>query len=246
MFETMFPDSVIASSFQLGPDKLKFMTTWGITPYVKEQLRNNIDKAEYVVVSFDESLNHTTQSCQMDLLLRYWDNHDQQVKVRYWDSKFLMHTTNKNLLMEFNKSVDIINLSKIIQVSMDATSVNLKFLHELVKHQEELEIEEKVIDIGTCGLHVMHGAFKCSIESTDWNIKETLKGSHQLLHDIPARQADYVSLTQSSEYPLFFCATRWVEDKKVSDSAYDQTLKSLIFGNLYPKENSHQAKVLKM
>ena len=129
---------------------------------------------------------------------------------------------------------------------MNGPSVNLKFLQELVKYQEELEIVEKMIDIGTCGLHVVHGAFKCGTESTDWNIKETLKGSHQLLHDIPARQADYVSLTQSSEYPLFFCATRWVEDKKVSDSAYDQTLKSLIFGNLYPKENSHQAKVLKM
>ena len=75
-FETMFPDSIISSSFQLGPDKLKYMTNWGIAPYVKEQLRNNIDKAEYVVVSFDESLNHTTQSCQMDFLPRYWDNHD--------------------------------------------------------------------------------------------------------------------------------------------------------------------------
>ena len=148
--------------------------------------------------------------------------------------------------MEFNKSVDIIKLSKIIQVSMDGLSVNLKFLQQLVKHREELEVEEKMIHIGTCGLHVVHGAFKCGIDSADWNIKETLKGSHQLLHDTPACRADYVSITQSSEYPLFFCATRWVEDKKVSDSAYDQTLKSLIFGNLYPKENSHQAKVLKM
>ena len=50
---SMFPDSVISSSFQLGPDKLKYMTNWGIAPYVKEQLRNNIDKAEYVIVSFD-------------------------------------------------------------------------------------------------------------------------------------------------------------------------------------------------
>ena len=75
------------------------MTSWGIAPYAKEQLRKNIDKAEYVVVSFDESLNHTTQSCQMDLLLRYWDNHDQQVKVRYWDSTFLTHTTNKDLFI---------------------------------------------------------------------------------------------------------------------------------------------------
>ena len=45
--------------------------------------------------------------------------------------------------MEFSKSVNIINLSKIMQVSMDGPSVNLKFLQELVRHQEELEIEEK-------------------------------------------------------------------------------------------------------
>ena len=134
VFETMFPDSTIASSFQLGPDKLKYMTNWGIAPYVKEQLRNNINQTEYVVVSFDESLNHTTQSCQMDILLRYWDNHDQLVKVRYWISKFLIHTTNKDLLMELNKSVDIINFSKIMQFSMDGPSVILKFLQEYVEH----------------------------------------------------------------------------------------------------------------
>ena len=46
----MFPDSAIASSFQLGPDKLKYITNWGIAPYVNEQLRNNIDKVEYVVL----------------------------------------------------------------------------------------------------------------------------------------------------------------------------------------------------
>ena len=31
----LFPDSAIASSFQLGPDKLKCLTNWGIVPYVK-------------------------------------------------------------------------------------------------------------------------------------------------------------------------------------------------------------------
>ena len=76
-FETIFPDSPIVSSFQLGPDKLKHMTHWWIALYVKEQIRKNIDKAENVVVSLDEGLNHTTQSCQMDLLLRHWDNYDQ-------------------------------------------------------------------------------------------------------------------------------------------------------------------------
>ena len=31
----LFPDSAIASSFQLDPDKLKCLTNWGIVPYVK-------------------------------------------------------------------------------------------------------------------------------------------------------------------------------------------------------------------
>ena len=81
---------------------------------------------------------------------------------------------------------------------MDGLAINLKFLQELIKHRGELEIEEKMIDIGRCGLHVVHGAFKCGIEGTDWNIKETVKGSHQLLHDTPAHRENYVSVTQSS------------------------------------------------
>ena len=81
---------------------------------------------------------------------------------------------------------------------MDGPAINLKFLQELIKHQGELEIDEKMIDIGRCELHVVHGTFKCGIESTDWNIKEAVKGSHHLLHDTPAHRADYVSVTQSS------------------------------------------------
>ena len=114
----MFTDSTIASSFHVSPDKLNYMTNWGIAPYANEQLKNNTDKAEYVLVSFNESQNHGTQSCQMDPLLRYLDNHDQQVKVRYLVSKFLQRTTNKDLLMEFIKLVDIINLSKMMQDSI--------------------------------------------------------------------------------------------------------------------------------
>ena len=37
-----------------------------------------------------------------------------------------------------------------------------------------------MIDIGTYGLHVVHGAFNYGIESADWKIKGTLEGSHQL------------------------------------------------------------------
>ena len=40
--------------------------------------------------------------------------------------------------------------------------------------QEGLEM----IAIVACGLHVVHGAFSCSIETTECKVKETLKGKH--------------------------------------------------------------------
>ena len=38
-----------------------------------------------------------------------------------------------------------------------------------------------------------------------------------MLHDSPARREDYFNLTGSDGYPLQFCGTRWVEDKKVAE-----------------------------
>ena len=34
-------------------------------------------------------MNEVTQDCQIDFLIRYFDEDDQQVKVRYFDSRFL-------------------------------------------------------------------------------------------------------------------------------------------------------------
>ena len=48
-------------------------------------------------------------------------------------------------------------------------------------------------------------------------IKATMKRCFQLLHNSPARRADFVSVTGSKLFPLFFCATRWVEDRDVAD-----------------------------
>ena len=47
---------------------------------------------------------------------------------------------------------------------------------------------------------------------------ETLKGGFQILHHSPAQRDDFESITGSTKYPLYFCATRWVENKLVTDS----------------------------
>ena len=81
---------------------------------------------------------------------------------------------------------------------------------------EEIELHQ-LINISSCGLDIIYGSFETVIEVTDWNIKATAKGTFQILHDSPARRADCISVSGSNILPLFFCATRWVEDKKVAE-----------------------------
>ena len=73
---------------------------------------------------------------------------------------------------------------------MDGPIVNLKFHENLQKDRLETEPYE-LINIGSCGLHTIHGAFKTGAESTSWNIRKTLHGSYQILHDSPACRDDF-------------------------------------------------------
>ena len=201
-FRTMFPDSQIASSFQCGADKIKYLTNWGIAPYIKDLLALEVRKSPCVVVEFDESLNKTTQECQMDIVVRFWDTECQRVKTHYWDSRFMGHSAHQDILLHFNDSIASINPAKILQVSMDGPTVNHKFYSKLVEQRKEISAPG-MIDIGSCGLHIIHGAFKTVFEATGWALKSILKGAHTVLHDTPARRADYFTVTGSDQYPCF-------------------------------------------
>ena len=201
VFAAMFPDSKIAKSFQIGLDKLKYICNFRLAPFFKTILTEKLKKSEHYVISYDESMN---EDCQMDVLIRYFDEDDKQVKVRYLDSRFLGHSMNVDLFEQFTNAVIELNPSCILQVSMDGPSVNLKFLQKVQDHRKANE-QPRLVDIGSCGLH---GAFKAGVQSTDWMLKEVLNSAYYILHDSPARRDDYQTVTGRSVLPLNFCSTR--------------------------------------
>ena len=153
----------------------------------------------------------------MDILSRYWDSNDT-VKLSYWASSLLGHSTHFDLLKHFNQSLWGLDLSKMLQVPMDGPAINSKFFDALINYRSKCELPQ-LINIGSCSLHTVHGALKTVVESTSLNIKQTLKGIWQILHESPARREVFVSVTGTNKYPLFFCSTRWVESKSVTDRA---------------------------
>ena len=58
----------------------------------------------------------------------------------------------------------------------------------------------KLIDFGSCNLHIILGSLKTGAEKSDWKLKMILKGAFQILHDTPARRGDNVSIIESTKY----------------------------------------------
>ena len=134
-FQSMFTECPIAQKFQHRPGKLKYVINWGLAPHFKDLLKTKLQNFEFFLISFDESLNKSTQNCQMDIGIRFWSQEAKQVEVRYWDSQFLGHAISRDLLENFNKSLVVLDLSKIIHISVHGPSLNWCFYDEVVKNR---------------------------------------------------------------------------------------------------------------
>ena len=95
----------------------------------------------------------------MDLHIRYWDSETDRVKVHYLDSSFMGKSSAKDVFEHFDFSLQTIDKAKLLQVFCDSPNINLPFLDLLKESRHEAELN-KLLDIDTCGLHIVHNAFQ--------------------------------------------------------------------------------------
>ena len=164
----------LSDVFKLGKTKAMYIATHEIAPNFKHLLKDKLNKSEVMVYSFDESLNEITQTCEMDLIIRYWNNYAQKVDVRYWGSSFFGHATHQDLLKQFNKITSEFDPKRLYQISMDGPKVNTKFYGEIVTVPEQ-PMFHKLVDFGSCNLHIVHGSLKTGAEKSGCKLKKILK-----------------------------------------------------------------------
>ena len=100
--------------------------------------------------------------------------------------------------------------------------VNWKLLSLLNEDRQKEDSDlPQLLNVGSCGLHVVHGAFCTGCQSTDWRIDGFLRALWYLFPDSQARRGDFTAVTGCTVFPLKLCATRWVEDEKVVQRAIE-------------------------
>ena len=109
--------------------------------------------------------------------MNFFNDKSNCVERKYIGSSFIRHgdaeTCLKSLIDVFG-NLDYI--SNLIQMSMDGLNVNWK-LFDMMK-QDRLEKNPKappMLELGSCGLHVVHGACGTAESATDCNLAKFLR-----------------------------------------------------------------------
>ncbi|KAJ8869850.1 hypothetical protein PR048_028859 [Dryococelus australis] len=223
LFPLMFPDSEIASKLNLHKTKIDYTILYGLAPYFHGGLLEMCSQCQNFVAGFDESLNEVCQKGQMDVMIRFWSDKDNEVCTRYFGSVFLGHTTAADLLDGFIEALGWLDVKKFMQVLMDGPNVNKKFLQDLKLYLKGDPDSPVILNLGTCelhtlrncGLHTLHNSYKAAIKKTDWGNIESLRALHYLFSCVPVRRADYVQFSGSNVFPFTYCKVRWLKNVKV-------------------------------
>lgn len=126
-----------------------------------------------------------------------------------------------DLVRIFETKVEVkLGLKNLVQVSMDGPNVNWSCFEKLQAKMEN-DYSSKLIDIGSCGLHILHNAYKSGVSETKWDIGYKLYCLHTLFDNVPARRDDFEKSTKTYVFPLPFCSHRWVENVRVCQRAIE-------------------------
>lgn len=141
-----------------------------------------------------------------------------QVGTHYFTSLFMGHATAEDMIEHFETGTDGLNMRRLLQLSMDGPSVNWKF-HRMFQTKISSTYDHFLLNVGSCGLHIVHGAFKDGASASGWQIQDVLRGLYTLFKDTPARREDFIKCTESTTFPMKFCPHRWVENVPVVERA---------------------------
>ena len=83
---------------------------------------------------------------------------------------------------------------------MDGPNVNWEVLRKLDDALVE-DDHNKMLNIGSCTQHVIHGAFQTGSSKTEWQLDKIMKAMFSLFKDSPARRDVFKSVTGTDIFP---------------------------------------------
>lgn len=249
IFQQMFPDSKIASSYKMSETKAKYVVEHGIKPYVLKELLNDFNGQPFTF-KFDETTTSQVKK-QYDGYIQYYSPKFQKIVNHYCGSLFLGHCTAENLKDHFYEFGEMLkwDVNLLMHLGMDGPNVNLLFQKKL-----EADLSEKYnktfLNVGTCSIHPVHTAFEKGLKKITFDFNKFAQDLHFFFKYSSCRREDFKLASLETDLEVQFMirhvSSRWLSLKKVLIRILDQwnNLKEY-FLKILPKQKNFAREIEK-
>lgn len=242
-FRAMFPDSQIASNFQMSRTKMSYMITEATGPYFHSILLDDVKKSASVFsLSYDELTNKQIKK-QLDIKIRYWSEADNQINISHLATHLMGQAKAKDIVDRLMQTLNENNLmlKDLITVGSDGPYVNKAVFHLLCEQKKSIDLPP-LVQIGTCCLHVAHSAFGKGVQEYGQQAVDFMIDLYYFFKLSPVRQEDLHDIQIDLECDEVFLKkhveTRWLTLVPAAERVISQwpALKKY-FGTQLPKRD---------
>ena len=164
-----------------------------------------VEKSPFFTPLFDESLRDILNKDQMDIHIRFYEVDSGTMSTRYLDSRFVFRPYANVLSGKMINSIKDLDASRMIMLGMDGPNVNW-CVFDKINAEREKHYHAPLFNVGSCGLHSIHGTFETGMTSNQWEIAKILKSMFKLLNKSPARRDLYITISNSNVFPKWLVA----------------------------------------
>lgn len=198
-FEAMFPGSV-PSEFTLSRTKARYLVCDALAPYFKKQLVDDIGGAHFSLC-FDETVNAASKK-ELQTVVKYWSDSKEMIMTRLLQTFFIGKATASDIYSKLNEALDNAQLprSMLLMLGCDGPNVK-KTVIRLMNDSLILLGRKKLIDVGTCNIHIVHNAFRKGLEDFGDNALDMILFLYNFFDGQTSRWEDFEKIQSDLKLP---------------------------------------------
>ena len=198
-YQQQFPDSQIAKNVAIGHGKMSYVVGHGLGPYfAKLNVNNLVAGNSFFTLHFDETVTAQKRK-QMDLLVRFWSEIHNEVKVKYLTSIMFGHAKAADVVTEIMQALENLSLpfKLMLSLGMDGPNVNKSILAKMNQLKKEKGYPELVQSPRSCLIHVCHNSFQAGLKKYGSDAEELCLNLYYFISKSPARREDLLVIEEA-------------------------------------------------
>lgn len=190
--QRMFPNEPTCKEFTLASSKLSYMVSDCVGPHFRDIFLTDVkNSTAHYTLCFDETTNDASQK-ELQTSIRYYSERQKRIQEFHLETFFIENGKGETIVKYLFLSLDNAKLpfERLLTLSRDGPNVNKK-VFRLMNEEFKKKTGKKLIDVGSCDIHIIHNGFKKGLDKYGKNIADLSINLHYFFDGEALRSEEY-------------------------------------------------------